>query len=214
MQKTRRQFSVEITKCDGFIAMSAGAQALYLQLLGACDDEGFTSSIALCKYMAHATDEDEAELVRRRFIFVFESDGVKVAVIKHWRMNNWIRNERVTESSFVERSKVYVKPNGNYTLSADEGVPLDNSEAVNCQPDVCQVSDNPLTSNKRESKTKRKPTQSIPIQTNPYTNQSNPIHIQTNTPQSNPTQSTEGAYAYGEIDLDELDEALGRKRKE
>jgi len=124
MQKTRRQFSIEIIRCDGFIAMSSGAQALYFQLMGSCDDEGFTSQVEICKFLAHASDNDLQELIKRRFVYVIENDGVKVAVIKHWRLNNYFREGQAKPSTFAERAQVYVKPNGNYTLDSSEGQPL------------------------------------------------------------------------------------------
>ena len=197
MQKARRQFSVEIIKCDGFISLPATAQALYLQLMMSCDDEGFTSSIELCKYMAHATDADEQALIKKRFIYQFESDDVKVTVIKHWWMNNWIRKDKIVKSAFSERSKVYIKANGNYTLDPTEGQTLDNLKAVirqtgDSQEAVEGLSDGSQwseTSGKKKSKTKKEETQSNQIQSNVI--QSNPTNpIQRNLTELNPSQST------------------------
>jgi len=123
MQRTKRALSAEIVRCDGFITMPAAAQALYMHLVMTCDDEGFTSSIDLCKFLAHASDDDEQILLKRRFILEIQSDDVKVTVIKHWRKCNYAK-AGIIESDFSERSKVFVKPNGNYTLDPNEGKPL------------------------------------------------------------------------------------------
>lgn len=124
MQKERRSFSIEIVKCDGFVDMSAEAQALYLQLVMACDDEGFTASTNICKAFAHASDSAEQELIDRKFILQIKGESRKVTVIKHWKTNNYFRDGKAKPSTFAERAQVYVKPNGNYTLDPLEGQPL------------------------------------------------------------------------------------------
>ncbi|MBQ7244609.1 MAG: hypothetical protein IJS52_10485 [Bacilli bacterium] len=124
MQQKRFQASLEIIHCDGFISMPATAQALYIQILSVCDDEGFTSQLGMCKYMAHAEDDDVKTLVDREFIILVGER--KVCLVKHWAMNVWLRNK--SKSTFAERSLVYVKPNGNYTLDSTKGTPLEQQE--------------------------------------------------------------------------------------
>ena len=128
MQKERRSFSIEIVKCDGFVDMSAEAQALYLQLVMACDDEGFTASTNICKAFAHASDQAEQELIDKQFILQIKGENRKVTVIKHWKANNYFRDGKAKPSTFAERAQVYVKPNGNYTLDPSEGQPLVSDE--------------------------------------------------------------------------------------
>ena len=123
MQRTRRQFSTEIIKCDGFINMPATAQALYFHIIGTCDDEGFTSQLTSCKYMAHATDEDVDLLIENRFILKIPNEHNCVVVVKHWLQSNYIK-KGVTKTDFSERDKVFVKPNGNYSLDESEGIRL------------------------------------------------------------------------------------------
>lgn len=142
MQKERRQFSVDIVRCDGFVSMPATAQALYFQLVMSCDDEGFTSQVEMCKFLAHASDKDVDMLLSRNFIIQFKRDGEPtVTLIKHWRMNNWIRNGRETPSKFSERNLVYINANDNYTLDPKEGRPLAGKNPDTCQPDVNQLAD-------------------------------------------------------------------------
>ena len=126
--KERRSFSIEIVKCDGFVDMSAEAQALYLQLVMSCDDEGFTASTNVCKAFAHAGDKAEKELVDKEFILQIKANNRKVTVIKHWKTNNYFRDGKAKPSAFAERAQVYVKPNGNYTLDPSEGQPLVSEE--------------------------------------------------------------------------------------
>lgn len=140
MQKVRGQFSLEIIHCDGFTSMPATAQALYLQILASCDDEGFTSQIGMCKFLSHSSDDDLKQLVEKEFIFQIGN----VTVVKHWWMNNYIREDRIEPSSFSERSQVYIKANGNYTLNDSEGSPLPppkkTSKSVKGRPYVSQMS--------------------------------------------------------------------------
>ena len=167
MQKTRRMLSSEIIKCDGFISMSAAAQALYVHLVLSCDDEGFTSSIELCKFMAHATDEDEEMLVKRRFILQIPNENGKVTIIKHWLMSNYAKSG-IVQSQFTERSKVFVKPNGNYTLDPEEGKPLP-SHASDGHARRTHPADTSATTNSTNSTNRTKTTNS--------TNRTNSIGI-------------------------------------
>ena len=128
MQKKRFQVSLDIIHCDGFVSMPATAQALYLQILSVCVDEGFTSQVGMCKFMAHATDADVDELVKREFIYLVGER--KVCVVKHWKMNAWLR--KVDRSKFEERRLIYVNKNDNYTLDSSAGVPLDEWHDSDC----------------------------------------------------------------------------------
>lgn len=169
MQKKRGQFSIDIIHCDGFVSMPATAQALYFQILASCDDEGFTSQLGMCKYMAHASDKDVETLVERKFIYRIGSNN-RVTVVKHWRMNAWLNPNRADKSTFAERSLIFVKPNGNYTLDASEGTPLDQSNvnqvSDKCQSDVSQMSDKCQPRAGVRSPSQSNPYQSIPIHTN------------------------------------------------
>ena len=135
MQKKRFQLSLEIIHCDGFVEMTPPAQALYMQIVSVCDDEGFTSQLNMCKLFAHASDVDVQELVDKEFIFLL-GDKRKVAVVKHWWMNTYMRDCKIVQSTFAERSLVYIKANGNYTLNPKEGKPLPN---LDCDQKTSQI---------------------------------------------------------------------------
>lgn len=195
MQQKRGQFSLEIVHCDGFTSMPATAQALYLQILSVCDDEGFTSQLGICKFLSHSTDDDVQMLVDREFIFLVGER--KVCVVKHWIMNTWLRKKNI--STFTERSLIYIKPNGNYTLDSNAGKALAqrNNSTTTAQQRPSH-SDTP----RQASAQATNPIQSNPINTpskdsvlnNTY--QSNPLHTNTNT-----NQSKEGSN-HSEVELD------------
>ena len=135
MQKKRFQLSLEIIHCDGFVEMTPSAQALYMQIVSVCDDEGFTSQLNMCKLFAHASDANVNELVEKEFIFLL-GDKRKVAVVKHWWMDTYMRDAKIVQSTFAERSLVYIKANGNYTLNPEEGKPLPN---LDCDQKTSQI---------------------------------------------------------------------------
>lgn len=185
MQKKRFQLSLDIVHCDGFVNAPATAQALYVQLVSVCDDEGFTSQLELCKFMAHAKDCDVEYLVNKEFIYLVGPR--KVCVIKHWRMNTWMRNQE--RSTFAERSLVYVNEHGNYTLNSNEGTPLEQRANSGNAANEQRLSSNGTAVEQSESSRGRvahaerpcPPNADVPIQSNPYhtnTYQSNnnPLH--------------------------------------
>ena len=230
MQKMRFQLSLDIVHCDGFVAMPATAQALYVQIVSVCDDEGFTSQIELCKFLAKASDSDVRELVERDFIL--QVGERNVTVVKHWKMNNYLHDGKCTPSKFAERALVYVKQNGNYTLNPEEGTPLcqsimeskrnvngmkpesfrNTSESFgNTSPSrVGQGARAPRTGTAHGIQTK--PNQSITPSKDSviHTEQTNPIHSNTNTNTriNIPVPSIEGV---DEIDFDLIEGKEGEK---
>lgn len=183
MQQKRGQFSLEIVHCDGFISLPATAQALYLQILASCDDEGFTSQLGVCKFLSHASDEDVQMLVDREFIFLVGER--KVCVVKHWLMNTWLRKKNST--TFTERALVYVKPNGNYTLDCNAGKPL-----AQHNNSTCAAQQQPSRSDTPTQASTQGSAQASTQASNPI--QSNPIH--TNTIQDNTLQGIGKGHAH------------------
>ena len=58
----------------------------------------------------------------KRFILPFDSG---VVVIKHWKIHNYIRNDRYKETVYKdERALLEVKENGAYTEISTNGIPL------------------------------------------------------------------------------------------
>ena len=141
----RRMFTTDITDNDNFLLLSASAQALYLHLTMAADDEGFCNQVSLSMFKAHASVQDLEALIEKKYIIQFESG---VVVIKHWNMGNKIRNDRAKRTVFQkERSLLELKSNGSYRLIEDDGQMSDKCPSndgqmsTKCQPNVNQVSD-------------------------------------------------------------------------
>ena len=110
----RRMFSKTIVDSDAFLDMPLSTQALYFHLSMRADDDGFLNNTKRIQRLIGATDDDLKLLVMKRFVIPFE-DGV--VVIKHWRMNNYIRKDRYTQTVYREEfAMLSVKEDGSYAL--------------------------------------------------------------------------------------------------
>ena len=103
----------KVTDDDNFMALSSSAQALYLHLSMAADDDGFCNQVSISMFKAHASIQDLQALLEKRYIYQFDNG---VIVIKHWRMANALRKDRYTPTAFQEElSHLDLKKNGAYT---------------------------------------------------------------------------------------------------
>ena len=116
----RRMFAKTIIDSDAFLDMPLTTQALYFHLSMRGDDEGFINNPKKIQRMIGATEDDLKLLVAKNFIIPFESG---VVVIKHWKIHNYIRGDRLTETNYKEEKEMLiVKDNGAYTLNQDLNV--------------------------------------------------------------------------------------------
>ena len=110
----RRMFAKTIIDSDAFLDMPLSTQALYFHLSMRADDEGFINNPKKIQRMIGASDDDLKVLVAKNFVIPFESG---IVVIKHWRIHNYIRGDRLHETKYTEeKSLLEVKENGAYTL--------------------------------------------------------------------------------------------------
>lgn len=120
----RRMFAKTIIDSDMFLDMPLSTQALYFHLSMRADDDGFINNPKKIQRMIGASDDDLKVLIMKRFILPFDSG---VVVIKHWRMHNYIRNDRYKETVYQEeKSQLLLKENGSYTELTTIGIPDDN----------------------------------------------------------------------------------------
>ena len=126
----RRMFAKTIIDSDAFLDMPMSAQALYFHLAMRADDDGFVNNPRKIMRMVGASDDDARILLAKRFLISFESG---VVVIKHWRIHNYIRNDRYKPTVYAEEmAQLEQKENGAYTL----GIPTDNQLPTNGIPTV------------------------------------------------------------------------------
>ena len=110
----RRMFTKKITDSDAFTALPPTTQALYFHLCMNADDDGFNNKIRQAMFNAHADSNDYNLLVQQKFIIPFDNKGV--IVIKHWRLHNYIKNDRYHQTEYVEeKARLVLKENGVYS---------------------------------------------------------------------------------------------------
>ena len=120
----RRMFAKTIIDSDSFLDMPLTTQALYFHLNMRADDDGFINNPKKIVRMIGSSDDDLKLLLAKSFIIVFENG---IIVIKHWRINNYIRNDRYKETLYLEeKSKLDIKENNGYSLRDTNGIPIDN----------------------------------------------------------------------------------------
>lgn len=113
----RRMFAKTIIDSDAFLDMPLSSQALYFHLSMRADDEGFVNNPKKIQRMIGASDDDMKVLLAKNFIILFESG---VIVIKHWKIHNYIRGDRIAETKYQdEKALLEIKDNGAYTLSQE-----------------------------------------------------------------------------------------------
>ena len=111
----RRMFAKTIIDSDAFLDMPLSTQALYFHLSMRADDEGFINNPRKISRMIGASDDDMRVLVAKNFIIPFESG---VVVIKHWKIHNYIRKDRIQPTVYQEeKDLISIKDNGSYTMS-------------------------------------------------------------------------------------------------
>ena len=110
----KRMFSKQIVDSDAFLEMPLSTQALYFHLSMRADDDGFLNNAKKVMKIIGANQNDYDLLVAKSFIIQF-SDGI--CVIKHWRINNYLRKDRYTETIYQEeKAMLTMQPNGRYSL--------------------------------------------------------------------------------------------------
>ncbi len=121
----RRMFAKALIDSDLFLDLPLSAQALYFHLSLRADDDGFVGNPRKIQRMVGGSDDDMKLLVLKQFILVFESG---VIVIRHWRLHNYIRNDRYKETIYTEeKSQISVGKDNLYTV----GIPGDNQVVDN-----------------------------------------------------------------------------------
>ena len=120
----RRMFSKTIVDFVMIRGTPRSTQALYFHLSMRADDDGFLNNAKKIQRVVGASEDDLKLLIMKRFVIEFEEG---IIVIKHWRMNNYLRKDRYTPTVYQdELSMLDVKENGAYTLMATAGIPDGN----------------------------------------------------------------------------------------
>ena len=135
----KRMFAKSIIESDSFMDMPAEAQMLYVHLNMASDDDGFCDNPRTVMRQCGASSDSMKILIARKFVLTFEKNDGFIVVIKHWRMNNYIRRDTYRETKYKEYMReLYFDENQSYTMNPGEG-------HSPCLPSPSQVRDEPVT---------------------------------------------------------------------
>lgn len=116
--------SLDVIDTDAFLEMPQSSQNLYFHLNARADDDGFVPSPKRIMRATGAQEDDFKLLMIKKFVISF--DGRGVCVIKHWRINNFIRKDiyKATQYQDLKRT-LFIRENGAYTLNDDgQAIPL------------------------------------------------------------------------------------------
>ena len=124
----RRMFAKTIIDSDAFLDMPLSSQALYFHLSMRADDDGFINNPKKIQRMIGCADDDLKLLLAKNFIIPFDSG---VCVIKHWKIHNYIRNDRYKPTVYAEEmSCLTCKENGAYTLGIPNGYQMETQDRL------------------------------------------------------------------------------------
>jgi len=113
----RRMFAKTIIDSDAFLDMPVTSRLLYYDLSMRADDDGFVNAPKKIMRIVGATQDDLNILVYRKFVIPFENG---VIVIKHWRLHNYIRKDRYTETKYKEqKATLELDENGAYRMKKE-----------------------------------------------------------------------------------------------
>lgn len=106
----RRMFSKKIIDTDAFLDMPSTARLLYYDLAMRADDEGFIGSPKGVMRTTGASIDDINILIMRKFVIPFDSG---VVVIRHWKIHNYIQNDRFKPTVYADEKAQLSKGSDN-----------------------------------------------------------------------------------------------------
>lgn len=116
----KRMFNNLVVGSDDFLEMPDSSQNLYFHLSMKADDDGFVDNWRSIMRMTGKKEDDLKILIAKSFVIPFDTG---VLVIKHWRLNNYIRKDRYVETTHLaEKSLISTDSNLVYQMSTN-GIP-------------------------------------------------------------------------------------------
>lgn len=113
----KRMFSLSVIDTDAFIEMPQSSRLLYYELGMRADDDGFVDSWKKIIRFAGLSEDDMKVLIAKKFIIPFDSG---VIVIRHWRLNNYLRNDRHQPTMYQKEKAMLCLEDDVYELESTE----------------------------------------------------------------------------------------------
>lgn len=113
----KRMFSLSVVDTDQFLEMPLSSRLLYYELGMRADDDGFVANWKKILAFTGLKEDDLKVLVAKKYIIPFDSG---VIVIRHWRMNNYLQNDRTKPTIYQkELGQLDTDKNNVYTLDTE-----------------------------------------------------------------------------------------------
>lgn len=115
----RRMFHTSVVESDAFLDLPLGAQALYFHMGMHADDDGFVNGPRQITRTIGTAAKNLELLVEKGFLLRFGD----VVVVKHWRMANSLKSDRLRPPRYPEiADKLYMLTTKAYTLNGEPGM--------------------------------------------------------------------------------------------
>lgn len=113
----KRMFSLNVVDTDEFLDMPITSRLLYYELGMRADDDGFVNNWKKILLFTGLKQDDLKVLIAKKFIIPFESG---IIVIRHWRLNNYLQNDRIKPTIYQEEKRqLIVDDNNVYNLDTE-----------------------------------------------------------------------------------------------
>ena len=110
----KRMFSLSVVDTDTFLEMPLSSRLLYYELGMRADDDGFVANWKKILAFTGLKEDDLKVLIAKKYIIPFDSG---VIVIRHWRMNNYLQNDRTKPTIYQnELNELGLDSNNVYTM--------------------------------------------------------------------------------------------------
>ena len=142
----KRMFSLSVVDTDQFLDMPISSRLLYYELGMRADDDGFVDNFKKILLFTGLKEDDLKVLIAKQYVLPFDSG---VIVIRHWRMNNYLRNDRHKSTQYQEELK---------KLSVDDNL-VYQMDTTGIPPGIPSIDKNRLDKNSIDNnRTFKKPT--------------------------------------------------------
>ena len=111
--RNKRMFSLSVVDTDDFLEMPISSRLLYYELGMRADDDGFVDNWKKILMFTGLKEDDLRVLVAKKFIIPFESG---IIVIRHWKLNNYLRNDRYEETTHKKEKSMLTENQNIYDM--------------------------------------------------------------------------------------------------
>lgn len=128
----KRMFSNRVIESTDFLDLPHATQNLYIHLSMHADDDGIVNNAKMIVRMTNCRPKDYKNLVDNGYIIELSD---KLCVIKHWKINNYLRADRYTPTIYREALKQLALIDKEYILKADcdgiqVGIPIGDTNGI------------------------------------------------------------------------------------